>query len=63
MEKFHAMIRGAQFIGGAEVATLESRLQAELQVAYAVSCANGTDALQLALRAVGVGEGDKGLAL
>lgn len=58
MEKFHAMIRGAQFIGGAEVATLESRLQAELQVAHAVSCANGTDALQLALRAVGVGEGD-----
>ena len=58
MEKFHAMTLGAQFIGGAEVSTLESRLQSELQVAHAVSCANGTDALQLALRAVGVGEGD-----
>src|SRR5690606_14186721 len=58
MEKFHAMTLGAQFIGGAEVSTLESRLQAELQVAHAVTCANGTDALQLALRAVGVGEGD-----
>src|SRR5690606_22566672 len=58
MEKFHAMALGAQFIGGSEVATLESRLQAELQVAHAVSCANGTDAIQLALRAVGVGEGD-----
>lgn len=58
MEKFHAMTLGAQFIGGAEVATLEARLQAELQVGHAVTCANGTDALQLALRAVGVGDGD-----
>lgn len=58
MEKFHAMTLGAKFIGGAEVATFESRLQSGLQVAHAVSCANGTDALQLALRAVGAGEGD-----
>ncbi|QMV66054.1 DegT/DnrJ/EryC1/StrS family aminotransferase [Pseudomonas berkeleyensis] len=58
MEKFHAMTLGAQFIGGAEVATLETRLQSELQVTHAISCANGTDALQLALRAVGVGAGD-----
>ncbi len=58
MEKFHAMTLSAQFIGGAEVVSLEARLQTELQVAYAVTCANGTDALQLALRAVGVGEGD-----
>lgn len=52
------MTLGAQFIGGAEVDILENRLKTELQVAHAVSCANGTDALQLALRAVGVGEGD-----
>ncbi|MFZ3023938.1 DegT/DnrJ/EryC1/StrS family aminotransferase [Pseudomonas sp.] len=58
MEKFHAMTLNAQFIGGAEVSMLESRLQGELQVAHAVTCANGTDALQLALRAAGVGEGD-----
>lgn len=58
MEKFHSMTLGAQFIGGAEVITLESRLKTELQVAHAVTCANGTDAIQLALRAVGVGEGD-----
>lgn len=57
MEKFHSMTVGAQFIGGAEVTALESRLQAELQVAHAVTCANGTDALQLALRGIGVGEG------
>lgn len=58
MEKYHAMTLCAQFIGGAEVTTLETRLKNELQVAHAISCANGTDALQLALRAVGVGEGD-----
>ena len=58
MEKFHTMTLGAQFIGGGEVSNLEARLSTELQVAHAVSCANGTDALQLALRAVGVGEGD-----
>ena len=58
MEKFHSMTLSAQFIGGAEVATLESRLKTELQVGHAVTCANGTDAIQLALRAVGVGEGD-----
>lgn len=52
------MTMSAQFISGAEVATLENRLQEYLQVAHAVTCANGTDALQLALRAIGVGEGD-----
>ena len=58
MEKIHAMTLAAQFVGGNEVSLLESRLQSELQVAHAVTCANGTDALQLALRAIGVGEGD-----
>lgn len=58
MEKFHSMTAEAQFIGGAEVALLENRLREKLQVAHAVTCGNGTDALQLALRAVGVGEGD-----
>jgi dTDP-4-amino-4,6-dideoxygalactose transaminase len=58
MDKFHSMTLGAQFIGGSEVADLELRLQSYLGVAHAVSCANGTDALQLALRAIDVGEGD-----
>ena len=53
------MTLGAQFIGGGEVATLEARLNTELQVTHSVTCANGTDAIQLALRAVGVCQGDK----
>lgn len=58
MSKFAAMTAGAQFIGGPEVSRLEERLRLRLQVKHAVSCANGTDAIQIALRAVGVGAGD-----
>ncbi|RMH20874.1 MAG: aminotransferase class I/II-fold pyridoxal phosphate-dependent enzyme [Acidobacteria bacterium] len=50
---------GTQFVGGPRVAAFEERLTAELEVGGAVGCANGTDALQLALRAAGVGEGDR----
>jgi len=46
------------FVGGAEVQKLESTLCTENQVKHAIACANGTDALQLALRAAGVGPGD-----
>ena len=56
--KVAEMSKNAQFIGGAEVATLEKRLSEYTGTALTVSCANGTDALQLALRAVGVGAGD-----
>lgn len=58
MQKYSTMTLNSEFIGGAEVLELEKRLQAELDVKHAVSCANGTDAIQLALRALGVGEGD-----
>ncbi len=47
-----------RFVGGPDVARLERRLAAECDVAEVVGCANGTDALQLALRAAGVGPGD-----
>lgn len=57
-DKFAAMAANAQFIAGDEVASLESRLRESLGVAHAITCANGTDALQLALRALGVGRGD-----
>jgi UDP-2-acetamido-2-deoxy-ribo-hexuluronate aminotransferase len=56
--RFSTMTANAQFIGGEEVSRLESRLQEGLGVGFAISCANGTDALQLALRALGVGRGD-----
>jgi UDP-2-acetamido-2-deoxy-ribo-hexuluronate aminotransferase len=47
-----------QFIAGPEATRLEERLTRHLGAGEVVACANGTDALQLALRAVGVGPGD-----
>lgn len=47
-----------QFIAGPEATRLEQRLAERSKVAGVVACANGTDALQLALRALGVGPGD-----
>lgn len=46
------------FVGSPEVGELEDRLADRLEVLHGVACANGTDALQLALRAAGVGPGD-----
>jgi UDP-2-acetamido-2-deoxy-ribo-hexuluronate aminotransferase len=47
-----------RFVGGPDVARFEARLTEASGVAGVVGCANGTDALQLALRAAGVGSGD-----
>ncbi|MCW7461997.1 DegT/DnrJ/EryC1/StrS aminotransferase family protein [Leptospira limi] len=58
-EKVKSMSENAQFIGGNEVTDLETNLATWAETKYAIGCANGTDALQLALRAVGVGRGDK----
>ena len=47
-----------QFMGGPEVTNLEASLSKNNQVKHALGCANGTDAIQLALRASNVGKGD-----
>jgi UDP-2-acetamido-2-deoxy-ribo-hexuluronate aminotransferase len=48
-----------QYILGPEVAELEEKLAAYAGAAHCISCANGTDALQIALMALGVGVGDE----
>lgn len=48
-----------QYILGPEVAELESRLAEYTGADYCISCANGTDALQIALMALGVGPDDE----
>ena len=47
-----------RFILGREVGELESAISAMLATGPAVGCASGTDALWLAMAALGVGEGD-----
>lgn len=46
------------FIGGSEVAAIEEQLADYVGVKHCITCGNGTDALQLALLAWGIGEGD-----
>lgn len=46
------------YIGGPEVAQLEHELQKFCGVKHAITCANGTDALSLALLAKGIKTGD-----
>ena len=52
-----ALIEG-QFIGGEPVRQLEEKLAGYVGVKHCITCANGTDALQLALMAWGIGKGD-----
>jgi UDP-2-acetamido-2-deoxy-ribo-hexuluronate aminotransferase len=54
-----AVLAHGQYILGPEVAELEEKLAAYTGAAYCISCANGTDALQIALMALGVGPGDE----
>lgn len=53
-----SVLDSAQFIGGSYVKELEARLAAFVGRKHCVTCANGTEALQLAFMAYGVGKGD-----
>ncbi|MBE5951274.1 MAG: DegT/DnrJ/EryC1/StrS family aminotransferase [Lachnospiraceae bacterium] len=53
-----AVIESTAFILGKPVSELESKLAEYVGKKYCISCANGTDALQLALMILGVGPGD-----
>lgn len=52
------VLHQASFIGGAPVSDLEQQLAEYVGVKHCISCANGTDALQLVLMAWGIGKGD-----
>jgi dTDP-4-amino-4,6-dideoxygalactose transaminase len=58
-----AAVRGVMeschFIGGPEVKALEDEVARYSQTTHAVACASGTDALLLAMWALGIGPGDE----
>lgn len=51
-------VTSARFISGPQVKELEQRLAEYVGVKHCVTCANGTDAITLALTAWGIGRGD-----
>jgi hypothetical protein len=52
------VMSNANFISGQEVTQLEEQLAEYVGVKHCITCGNGTDALILALMAIGVGKGD-----
>lgn len=58
-EQIDEVIASNQYILGPKVKEFEESIQKYLEVEYAVGCASGTDALILALKALGIGEGDE----
>ena len=58
-ENIAKVLAHGKYILGPEVAELEERLCEYTGAKYCITCANGTDALQIALMASGVGPGDE----
>lgn len=52
------VLQESSYISGRQVAELEASLAEYVGVRHCITCANGTDALTLALMAWGIGEGD-----
>ena len=56
--KMMSVTASAQFISGPEVKELEKLLAEYVGVKHCITCANGTDAITIAMRAWSVGKGD-----
>lgn len=54
-----SVIDNTSFVKGTEVNSFEKELAAYLSVKHVISCGNGTDALQIALMALGLKPGDE----
>src|SRR5215472_1571363 len=52
------VLKSGSYILGGEAAAFETAFAQFISVAHAVGCANGTDAIELALRACDIGSGD-----
>ena len=58
-EAIASVIGEASFIGGRRVEAFEHEFAAYVGMPYCVSCGNGTDAIEILLKALGVGVGDE----
>lgn len=58
-EKVLSVMQSAQFINGPEVQNFQKELEQYLGVKHVIPCANGTDALQIALMALDLQPGDE----
>lgn len=58
-EGFEGVLSSAGFVGGPHVTAFEQEYAQAGTVGHCIGVANGTDAIELALRAVGVGPGDE----
>jgi UDP-2-acetamido-2-deoxy-ribo-hexuluronate aminotransferase len=54
-----SVVEKAQFINGPEVSAFQIDLENYLNIKHVIPCANGTDALQIALMALGLKTGDE----
>lgn len=53
------VLRNSSFVGGAEVSTFEEAFAAYVGLKHCIGCANGTDAIEILLQAMGIGAGDE----
>ena len=53
------LLEGGRFIGGESVAQFEQDFAAYIGTVHGVACGNGTDALEIVLRALDIGSGDE----
>jgi len=58
-QAIESVINSCHFVGGPDVRAFEEEFAAYCEVSDCVGVANGTDALYLALRALGIGNGDE----
>lgn len=58
-ERMEKVLAHGQYILGPEVKELEQKLAEYVGVKHCITCANGTDAIELALMALGIGAGDE----
>lgn len=58
-EAISIVLNNTSFIGGDNLDLFESNFADQMGIAHCAGCANGTDAIEIALEALGIGEGDE----